>query len=134
MLAALAGRTLRQRGFSTFSTRLAEVVSTPSRNPVLYKPLARVVDGFKTYKPITPSLRHLRRPISPHIYAGRPFASLPSLFERKVAGTATATLLFGREEEVINAACVPSIFGGTELDQPMLFVSSTIPAVAGTLL
>ncbi|KAJ3836936.1 translation protein SH3-like domain-containing protein [Lentinula raphanica] len=69
--------------------RCAQVVSTaskPTTNPFLARattssktsrrktPLTRVsVDGlFQTYKPVTPGLRHLKRPLNPHLYAGRP--------------------------------------------------------------
>ncbi|KIK62352.1 hypothetical protein GYMLUDRAFT_164821 [Collybiopsis luxurians FD-317 M1] len=63
--------------------RCAQVVSSASRpNPALSlskssrqkSPLSRVsVDGlFQTYKPVTPALRHLKRPLNPHLYAGRP--------------------------------------------------------------
>jgi ribosomal protein L2 len=40
---------------------------------------------FKTYKPITPSIRHLRRPISSHLYEGRPVREL-TIPQRKKGG------------------------------------------------
>lgn len=40
---------------------------------------------FKTYKPVTPSLRHLRLPVSPHLFQGRPLRSL-TVAKREKAG------------------------------------------------
>ncbi|KAF8586118.1 ribosomal protein L2 [Ramaria rubella] len=40
-------------------------------------PFVRIVGGlYKTYKPITPSIRHLRRPLTPYLYPGRPLRLL----------------------------------------------------------
>jgi ribosomal protein L2 len=36
------------------------------------KPLVRIVGGFKTFKPISPGLRHLRQPYNPHLWPGKP--------------------------------------------------------------
>ncbi|PPQ87377.1 hypothetical protein CVT26_015171 [Gymnopilus dilepis] len=47
--------------------------------------LIRTKDLYKTYKPITPSIRHLRRPLNPHLYTGRPLRSL-TLAKRKNGG------------------------------------------------
>ncbi|KAJ3992612.1 translation protein SH3-like domain-containing protein [Lentinula boryana] len=80
--------TASSRMFATLR-RCAQVVSTTSKPTSNYfftgtattsktsrrkSPLTRVsVDGlFQTYKPVTPGLRHLKRPLNPHIYAGRP--------------------------------------------------------------
>ncbi|KAI1790970.1 mitochondrial ribosomal protein subunit L2 [Ganoderma leucocontextum] len=38
--------------------------------------LARTSVLYKTYKPITPGIRHLKRPLSPHLYQGRPLREL----------------------------------------------------------
>ncbi|KZT01169.1 mitochondrial ribosomal protein subunit L2, partial [Laetiporus sulphureus 93-53] len=38
--------------------------------------LARTSVFYKTYKPVTPGLRHLKRPISPHLWKGRPIRLL----------------------------------------------------------
>lgn len=38
--------------------------------------LARTKDLYKTYKPSSPGIRHLRRPLNPHVYQGRPVRSL----------------------------------------------------------
>ncbi|KAG8897658.1 hypothetical protein FRB99_008007 [Tulasnella sp. 403] len=42
-------------------------------------------ERVKTYKPVTPGLRHLRRPISAHLYAGRPIRAL-TVAKRKTGG------------------------------------------------
>ncbi|RDX42940.1 mitochondrial ribosomal protein subunit L2 [Polyporus arcularius HHB13444] len=38
--------------------------------------LARTSVLYKTYKPITPGIRHLKRPLAPHLYPGRPLREL----------------------------------------------------------
>lgn len=47
--------------------------------------LARTKDLYKTYKPVSPGIRHLRRPLNPHIYEGRPVRSL-TVAKRKKGG------------------------------------------------
>ena len=47
--------------------------------------LARAKDLYKTYKPVSPGIRHLRRPLNPHIYKGRPVRSL-TVAKRKNGG------------------------------------------------
>jgi len=47
--------------------------------------LARTKDLYKTYKPVSPGIRHLRRPLNPHIYEGRPVRSL-TVARRKNGG------------------------------------------------
>ena len=49
------------------------------------KALARQKDLYKTYKPVSPGIRHLRRPLNPHIYKGRPVRSL-TVARRKNGG------------------------------------------------
>ena len=38
---------------------------------------------YKTYKPVTPGLRHLKRPLNPHLYEGRPLRLLTVALRRK---------------------------------------------------
>jgi len=38
---------------------------------------------FKTYKPMTPSLRHLKRPVSAHLYRGGPLRQLTAALRKK---------------------------------------------------
>jgi ribosomal protein L2 len=47
--------------------------------------LTRSESIFKTYKPITPGIRHLKRPLNLHLYAGRPVRSL-TIPKRKSGG------------------------------------------------
>ena len=47
--------------------------------------LGRTKDLYKTYKPVSPGIRHLRRPLNPHIYGGRPVRSL-TVARRKNGG------------------------------------------------
>ncbi|CAA7264976.1 unnamed protein product [Cyclocybe aegerita] len=47
--------------------------------------LARTKDLYKTYKPVSPGIRHLRRPLNPHIYPGRPVRFL-TIAKRKNGG------------------------------------------------
>ncbi|KAH9486159.1 54S ribosomal protein rml2, mitochondrial [Psilocybe cubensis] len=47
--------------------------------------LARSKDLFKTYKPVSPGIRHLKRPLNPHLYEGRPLRSL-TVAKRKNGG------------------------------------------------
>ncbi|TFY51360.1 hypothetical protein EVG20_g11035 [Dentipellis fragilis] len=54
------------RGFATEAQRPTEVSEA----------FARTANLFKTYKPITPGIRHLRRPLNPHIWEGRPLRLL----------------------------------------------------------
>lgn len=39
-------------------------------------PLVRIDGQFKTFKPITPSIRHLRQPLTPWLYKGGPLREL----------------------------------------------------------
>jgi len=50
--------------------------------------LARLQDQFVTYKPITPSIRHLKRPYNPHLFPGRPLEFLTTP-QRKRGGRNT---------------------------------------------
>ena len=47
--------------------------------------LSRTKGLYKTYKPVSPGIRHLRRPLNPHIYKGRPVRSL-TVARRKNGG------------------------------------------------
>ncbi|KAG8851252.1 hypothetical protein FRB96_009455 [Tulasnella sp. 330] len=59
-------------------------VDAPKVASVLSK-LVTQTDRFKTYKPVTPGLRHLRRPLAPHLYEGRPIRLL-TVAKRKTGG------------------------------------------------
>jgi len=47
--------------------------------------LTRGTELYKTYKPVSPGIRHLRRPLNPHIYEGRPLRFL-TVAKRKKGG------------------------------------------------
>jgi ribosomal protein L2 len=49
------------------------------------KALARSTELYKTYKPVSPGIRHLRRPLNPHLYEGRPLRTL-TIAKRKNGG------------------------------------------------
>ncbi|KAF8164412.1 hypothetical protein BJ912DRAFT_1049225 [Pholiota molesta] len=57
------------------NSKATEVASALARSQALYK----------TYKPVSPGIRHLRRPLSPHLFAGRPLRSL-TVAKRKHGG------------------------------------------------
>ncbi|KAH9932416.1 mitochondrial ribosomal protein subunit L2, partial [Amylocystis lapponica] len=45
--------------------------------------LARTTVLFKTYKPVSPGIRHLKRPLAPHLYKGRPLRLLTVALRKK---------------------------------------------------
>ncbi|KAG6919068.1 hypothetical protein DXG01_009321 [Tephrocybe rancida] len=47
--------------------------------------LSRSTSLFKTYKPVSPGIRHLKRPLNPHLYEGRPVRAL-TIAKRKTGG------------------------------------------------
>lgn len=56
-----------------------------TKNSEIAEAYSRTENIFKTYKPVTPGLRHLRRPLSPHLYKGRPVRLL-TIPKRKKGG------------------------------------------------
>ncbi|KAJ6509413.1 translation protein SH3-like domain-containing protein, partial [Mycena vitilis] len=46
---------------------------------------SRTHSQFKTYKPVSPGIRHLKRPLNPHIWEGRPVLQL-TIPKRKTGG------------------------------------------------
>ncbi|GLB43686.1 putative ribosomal proteins L2, C-terminal domain [Lyophyllum shimeji] len=65
----------------TYATQLQE----KSNNDAVKDALSRTTSLFKTYKPITPGIRHLRRPLNLHLYEGRPVRAL-TIARRKTGG------------------------------------------------
>ncbi|KAF8130636.1 translation protein SH3-like domain-containing protein [Boletus edulis] len=51
-----------------------------------------VITQFKTYKPITPGIRHLRRPLNAHLYKGKPIRVLTTALRRKGGRNATGRI------------------------------------------
>ncbi|KAG8741765.1 hypothetical protein FRC10_002432 [Ceratobasidium sp. 414] len=73
------------RALSTSAAALAKP-NLPKRPPSsLSAPVQGSSTRFKTYKPVTPSLRHLRLPVSPHLFQGRPLRAL-TIAKREKAG------------------------------------------------
>ncbi|TBU62441.1 mitochondrial ribosomal protein subunit L2 [Dichomitus squalens] len=57
--------------------RYATEATTSQQSPSeVNAALARTSILYKTYKPVTPGIRHLKRPLSPHLYQGRPLREL----------------------------------------------------------
>ncbi|KAM5539931.1 hypothetical protein V8D89_006434 [Ganoderma adspersum] len=57
--------------------RYATEATTSQRSPSeVNAALARTSVLYKTYKPVTPGIRHLKRPLAPHLYQGRPLREL----------------------------------------------------------
>ncbi len=63
--------------------RYATEVSLEQRPTDVNAALSRTSTLFKTYKPITPGIRHLRRPLNPHLYKGRPLRLLTVAVRKK---------------------------------------------------
>lgn len=60
-------------GARRYATEATTVQHSPSE---VNAALARTSVLYKTYKPITPGIRHLKRPLAPHLYQGRPLREL----------------------------------------------------------
>jgi len=104
MFSGRCGSNLLRSCFSSLSAPSTSTLSTPNLPRVAFslthrhyaipatsqhvpsevnEALARTSNLFKTYKPITPSIRHLKRPLSPHLYPGRPLRELTIPLRRK---------------------------------------------------
>ncbi|PHH78280.1 hypothetical protein CDD82_3136 [Ophiocordyceps australis] len=72
-----------RRGYATAGQSLSSGNAKPTTLPA-----ASSTDGrtsfLRTYKPVSPGLRHLKRPINDHLWKGRPF--LPLTFPKKGHG------------------------------------------------
>lgn len=69
LLSRASSQLPQQRGYATAIWKNAK----PSE---VTAALARSQDLYKTYKPVSPGIRHLKRPLSPHLYEGRPLRQL----------------------------------------------------------
>ncbi|KAF8899353.1 translation protein SH3-like domain-containing protein [Infundibulicybe gibba] len=70
-----------RRNVSAYATE----VWKNTKNTEMETALTRTAAIFKTYKPVTPGIRHLRRPLNPHLYEGRPVRLL-TIPKRKTGG------------------------------------------------
>lgn len=66
-----------------FPKRYSTEVTLEQRPTDVNAALSRTSTLFKTYKPITPGIRHLRRPLNPHLYKGRPLRLLTVALRKK---------------------------------------------------
>ncbi|KAI0937403.1 hypothetical protein AcV5_005319 [Taiwanofungus camphoratus] len=101
MFSARCGASLLRSCFSSLKTptssriftqtnvlerRYATEASTTQHVPTdVNAALARTSVLFKTYKPVSPGIRHLKRPLTPHLYKGRPLRLL-TVAQRKKGG------------------------------------------------
>ena len=72
---ALSTTTLGLRGYAT--------EAPADHSTSVAQSLSRASTLFKTYKPITPGIRHLRRPLNPHLWEGRPIRELTVALRKK---------------------------------------------------
>ncbi|EDR16019.1 mitochondrial 54S ribosomal protein RML2 [Laccaria bicolor S238N-H82] len=70
---------------SSHSRSYATEIWKHTKNVEVEAALARTQDLFKKYKPVSPGIRHLRRPLVPHLYEGRPIRAL-TVARRKNGG------------------------------------------------
>lgn len=74
------------RCFASSSRQCGRVQKTKTeKNASVLATLSKTQAQFKTYKPVSPGLRHLRRPITPHLYPGQPVRIL-TVAKRKTGG------------------------------------------------
>lgn len=57
-----------------FRQYATEVTKAPGSD--LASAMVRTSDLYKTYKPVSPGIRHLRRPLNPHLWPGKPVRAL----------------------------------------------------------
>ncbi|KAJ7654948.1 translation protein SH3-like domain-containing protein, partial [Mycena polygramma] len=80
-LLAEAPRVPHVRGYA--ESRFA--LRKQAKRKELEEVMARTHSQFKTYKPVSPGIRHLKRPLNPHIWEGRPVLQL-TIPKRKTGG------------------------------------------------
>lgn len=83
LLASFANLSLNARRAFTNSSDADDIEDTPAIANTLGKQKAQTI-SLRTYKPRTPGIRHLRRPINDHLYKGR--AYLPLTYPKKGHG------------------------------------------------
>jgi len=77
---------------STFLRSYSTDVTLEQRPTDVNAALSRTSTLYKTYKPITPSIRHLRRPLNPHLYKGRPLRLLTVALRKKGGRNSTGRI------------------------------------------
>lgn len=73
---SLSSQTACTSRYNLLTRHYASEATLEQRPTDVNAALARTSTLFKTYKPITPGIRHLRRPLNPHIFPGRPLRLL----------------------------------------------------------
>jgi large subunit ribosomal protein L2 len=87
---AIALRPAFARQFASAATPPTSDTPSPPASDIYATPppAATIISGntaiMRTYKPITPGIRHLKRPINDHLWKGRPY--LPLTFPKKGHG------------------------------------------------
>lgn len=77
------------RSCSSSSTSLSRVAvagrhyATEAQPTAINDALVRTSALYKTYKPVSPGIRHLRRPVNDHLWAGRPIKALTIPLRKK---------------------------------------------------
>ncbi|KAI0065939.1 ribosomal protein L2 [Artomyces pyxidatus] len=82
--ASLSSQTVSSSWQNKALLRRFATEATPEQTPTdVNAALARTATLFKTYKPVSPGIRHLRRPLNPHIFEGRPLRLLTVALRKK---------------------------------------------------
>jgi len=66
--------------------------------------LSRTTELYKTYKPVSPGIRHLKRPLNPHLYPGRPLRLLTIAKRKKGGRNNTGKITVRHRVEAIGGA------------------------------
>ena len=76
---------LTTRTALSFGSHLTRPYATEvqSSSATINEALARTSALFKTYKPVTPGIRHLKRPLNEHLWRGRPIMALTTPLRKK---------------------------------------------------
>ncbi|KAJ6519699.1 translation protein SH3-like domain-containing protein [Mycena sanguinolenta] len=90
MLAAFSSRLLLRGPAAapaarSYATESRNALRKLAKNRELDEAMSRTQAIFKTYKPVSPGIRHLRRPLNPHLWQGRPVLQL-TIPKRKSGG------------------------------------------------
>ncbi|KAF7310805.1 Ribosomal-L2-C domain-containing protein [Mycena chlorophos] len=69
----------------SYAQQSAAALRKQAKRRELEEVMSRTKSVFKTYKPVSPGIRHLRRPLNPHLWQGRPVMQL-TVAKRKSGG------------------------------------------------
>ncbi|KAH7886347.1 translation protein SH3-like domain-containing protein [Phlebopus sp. FC_14] len=76
-------RSATGNGLRTLSVRTFASPATSTKQSTEGTSFDDLSDGLKRYKPITPGMRHVRRPINTHLYGGKPLRALTLPLRKK---------------------------------------------------